>query len=76
MQGAGILRLADQLAGDDEERRLAGEGRARLLAIRDGMLEKAKQAEGGEERLAALKEIVDLFGPFWGKDALDLMKGR
>ena len=44
--------------------------KSRLFAVLNRMLDTARQHEGKEEKKKALKEIVDLFGPLWGKKTL------
>lgn len=55
------LRLAGQRTGDEKEQKAIDAARARILEIRDRMLKEAGQAEENE-RAAAYKAVVDLFG--------------
>jgi len=69
------LRLAGRRTTDAKMLETAGEIRARLLTIRDEMLVEAEKAEGRDSKRKAYQEIANRFGPVWGRQALELLRG-
>lgn len=65
------LRLAEQRCTDEKERESIDKIRARLFEIRERMEVQAREAKDTAARKNAYQEIVDRFGPHWGKDALE-----
>lgn len=69
------LRLAEQQCTDDKERKMIVDSRTRLFKIRDRMFAEAEKTKDKAAGKSALQKIVDQFGPVWGKEALELLRG-
>jgi|GEM_PF-2241051 len=68
------LSLADQRATEDADRKVIAEMRARILGIRDEMIQKAQVLPEPEARKKALQEVLKQFGSRWGREAVSLLE--